>query len=392
MSPESKISKSTNKPKELLSTTLKHTNHKDKINKVQTVSESQVKSESKKGEKVSVDKDNKLLQNPAFTLASTASQVLPTEEMHGDNLKLKTKWLAKREKEISKQDKLLTQAKIKFNLLPQPEKSYNDTFTTSVKNTHILEKETASGQKHVTQKQPSQMSTHKINCSASKPLQKVPLSTDWQDKEENANVTEQIQNIPNPLTKDYDLSSADKQQRVCVFQTKTCVWDHIQYGLNRRRSDDVSVFFPTVSAHKLTFTKSVNSSKSVLNPRNAPVTISHQQFPVLQSSVQKPVLSSRFQNLSVLPYSPDIVTGYGETFCISSHSETLCEHALLKCRTSKPSSPSQGWQWYYRKYIDVQKGGIGGIAMLIGSYCVLSYVWRYPHIRTSIKGCIQVQE
>ncbi|KAK3529594.1 hypothetical protein QTP70_032014 [Hemibagrus guttatus] len=42
---------------------------------------------------------------------------------------------------------------------------------------------------------------------------------------------------------------------------------------------------------------------------------------------------------------------------------------------------NKGWQWYYRKYIDVQKGGIGGIAMLIGSYCVLSYIWHYPNIK-----------
>ncbi|XP_034165395.1 ATP synthase subunit f, mitochondrial isoform X2 [Pangasianodon hypophthalmus] len=94
------------------------------------------------------------------------------------------------------------------------------------------------------------------------------------------------------------------------------------------------------------------------------------------------------------------------------------ENLLTKCQTSKPSPQRQGlmtelrlgdvrlnelaswlgartpkspgeavsmfnkgWQWYYRKYIDVQKGGIGGIAMLIGSYCVLSYIWSYPHIK-----------
>lgn len=39
-----------------------------------------------------------------------------------------------------------------------------------------------------------------------------------------------------------------------------------------------------------------------------------------------------------------------------------------------------GWQWYYGKYINVQKGGIGGIAMLLAGYCVLSYIWSYPHL------------
>lgn len=39
-----------------------------------------------------------------------------------------------------------------------------------------------------------------------------------------------------------------------------------------------------------------------------------------------------------------------------------------------------GWQWYYRRYIDVKKGGVGGVAMLLAGYCVLSYTWNYPHI------------
>ena len=49
------------------------------------------------------------------------------------------------------------------------------------------------------------------------------------------------------------------------------------------------------------------------------------------------------------------------------------EFPLLSCASS-------GWQWYYRRYIDVRKGGVGGLGMLLAGYCVLSYVWSYPHI------------
>ena len=45
-----------------------------------------------------------------------------------------------------------------------------------------------------------------------------------------------------------------------------------------------------------------------------------------------------------------------------------------------PSAGVPGWRWYYRRYIDVRKGGIGGVSMLLAGYCVLSYVWSYPHI------------
>ncbi|CAL8300995.1 unnamed protein product [Lota lota] len=39
----------------------------------------------------------------------------------------------------------------------------------------------------------------------------------------------------------------------------------------------------------------------------------------------------------------------------------------------------RGWLWYYRRYMDVRKGGIGGVSMLLAGYCVLSYVWSHPH-------------
>lgn len=42
---------------------------------------------------------------------------------------------------------------------------------------------------------------------------------------------------------------------------------------------------------------------------------------------------------------------------------------------------NSGWQWYYRRYIDVRKGGVGGVAMLLAGYCILGYTWHYPHIK-----------
>lgn len=58
----------------------------------------------------------------------------------------------------------------------------------------------------------------------------------------------------------------------------------------------------------------------------------------------------------------------------------------LACKT--PSHPrdvvdmvQRGWHWYYRKYIDVKKGGVGGLGMLFAGYCVLSYIWSYHHIK-----------
>uniref|UniRef100_A0A8C7MV17 Uncharacterized protein n=1 Tax=Oncorhynchus kisutch TaxID=8019 RepID=A0A8C7MV17_ONCKI len=32
-------------------------------------------------------------------------------------------------------------------------------------------------------------------------------------------------------------------------------------------------------------------------------------------------------------------------------------------------------------YIDVRKGGLGGVAMLLAGYCIHSYTCSYPHIK-----------
>ncbi|XP_077396526.1 ATP synthase F(0) complex subunit f, mitochondrial [Festucalex cinctus] len=45
------------------------------------------------------------------------------------------------------------------------------------------------------------------------------------------------------------------------------------------------------------------------------------------------------------------------------------------------SAIRRGNQRYYTKYIDVKKGSLGGVAMVLVGYMVLSYVWEYDHIK-----------
>ncbi|KAG9343021.1 hypothetical protein JZ751_015239 [Albula glossodonta] len=44
------------------------------------------------------------------------------------------------------------------------------------------------------------------------------------------------------------------------------------------------------------------------------------------------------------------------------------------------NSVRRGHDKYYNKYINVKKGGIGGVAMLLAGYVILSYVWEYDHL------------
>ncbi|XP_074967514.1 mitochondrial nucleoid-associated protein 1 [Phalacrocorax aristotelis] len=41
----------------------------------------------------------------------------------------------------------------------------------------------------------------------------------------------------------------------------------------------------------------------------------------------------------------------------------------------------KAWNSYYNKYINVKRGGLAGISMLLAGYCLLSYGWNYQHIK-----------
>ncbi|KAK6481660.1 ATP synthase subunit f [Huso huso] len=45
------------------------------------------------------------------------------------------------------------------------------------------------------------------------------------------------------------------------------------------------------------------------------------------------------------------------------------------------SAVRRGHDRFYNKYINVKRGGIGGVAMLLTGYVVLSYIWEYDHIK-----------
>lgn len=354
----SKTAKITNKTKQTQTTTFKQSSNKDKTNNINTDTKlkyptfqanlkSPVKSNSKKVAEVSAQRE--FVRNNSFTLASTASGVPTTEGMNTDTLKPKTKWLAKREQEMSRRTKLQTRTKIAF--------TKNEMYKRQIKDTHLLEKGINSGQKKLTDiNLTSKLTTSRINCSTLDPLQRVSSPADGQAMQSmttckaNANVSEQVDS-PRPLTDEYTLGLCVKGHGVSVFKTKTCVWDHIKHGLDKRRHDSVPVLFPRVSAHNVSSTKCVNTSESALkhhtgNDQNTTMKNSPVQFPVFQTSVQRPVkdmLSSRVQNISAMAYSPEMATGYGGTFFVSSRSEMSSnENVLTKCQTSRPLPQSQG--------------------------------------------------
>lgn len=69
------------------------------------------------------------------------------------------------------------------------------------------------------------------------------------------------------------------------------------------------------------------------------------------------------------------------------YSTNLCSILIFQyeCVLSPPTpTPTPGHDRYYNKYINVKKGGIGGVAMLLVGYVAMSYLWEYDHISMTL--------
>uniref|UniRef100_A0A803SVE5 ATP synthase F(0) complex subunit f, mitochondrial n=1 Tax=Anolis carolinensis TaxID=28377 RepID=A0A803SVE5_ANOCA len=52
----------------------------------------------------------------------------------------------------------------------------------------------------------------------------------------------------------------------------------------------------------------------------------------------------------------------------------------LATRDYTPLGIARGYDRFVAKYIDVRRGGIGGIAMMLTGYVIISYIWNYKHL------------
>ncbi|XP_041076801.1 uncharacterized protein C17orf80 homolog [Polyodon spathula] len=169
--------------------------------------------------------------------------------------------------------------------------------------------------------------------------------------------------------------------------TKTNVWDHIRENFCSRNYDLVS--------------------------RKGNAGTSERAIPVLSQSLSKaagsdltarglewlPELYSGYQGIgfSMLPVKPS--PWHVDRPCLPAQDARqvpLAERRLMEVKlgelpawlgsrdlqpTTGLAAVHRGWQRYYSKYIDVKKGGAGGVAMLLAAYCVLSYSWNYQYLK-----------
>ncbi|XP_067225250.1 uncharacterized protein si:dkey-21c1.4 isoform X2 [Chanodichthys erythropterus] len=414
MAPVAQPKKSVKAPKELGAVTSRQKIHRKTTTDV--IFDERLTSKSRRKEEI--HNANSLLTNTEVKVSS--SETLDMERP-------KSKWLAKRQRELERLQLLVPVSKKPSSPTSlskhEGDKSFSEISKGPNQGTSQSNGKSTKGIKKMAPlSEQLSITTSKINPPGFVPatLKNSSLASECSVQHENpklktkVHILEELERLTNSQNKNFDLVSRAKEHKAHAFFTsKTSVWDHINYSLYYKRSYNPFVPYPIIETSK-------DSALETMQQSNKPETaVTKVAFPSLTVSetINQPaddILNSRLQGVRSLSCSSE--TAYRTSTAplgsyaneniwkkdrfpgASSQSEVpLVQRKLGDVRLNElgvwlaartPVSPGeivtmlkQGWQWYYRKYIDARRGGIGGISMLLTGYCVLCYIWSYPHLK-----------
>ncbi|XP_067286422.1 mitochondrial nucleoid-associated protein 1 [Pseudorasbora parva] len=419
MAPVAQTKNSIQAPKELSSTTSRQKIHK-KTNDV--IFDKRLTSKSKKKDDIS-----------NADILFTSSDVKVSSESV-DMERPKSKWLAKRQRELERLQLLVPVLNNPSNPTSLFKQDGDKSFCEISKRPNQgTSQNNGKGTKGKTKPKKAPLSEQlaitksKINTPGFVPaiLKNSSLPSECNVQHENPKLKtkvyflEELERLPNSQNKNIDLVSRAKDHKAhAFFISKTSVWDHINYSLYYKRSDNLYVPYPIIE----TFKDSALEISAMQQSNNRETVVTKVAFPPSLASPEtiyqpaEDILHSRLQGVRQLSSSPERVTAYNRiqfsSVPLGSYakeniwkkdqfpgpaSQSEVQQKLGDVRLKElgvwlaartPVSPreivtmlKQGWQWYYRKYIDVRRGGIGGISMLLTGYCVLCYIWSYPHLK-----------
>lgn len=377
------------------------------------------------------------LHNAESPLSSTKVKVSSSETL--DTERPKSKWLAKRQKELERLQLLVpdSQKPSKPTSLSEHagDKSFCEISKGPDQGTSQTNGKSTRGKKKLKMAQLSeQLSITKgeINSTGSVPAKSSSVPRECIVEFKNPKLKprvkclEEIERCAKSQNKEFDLISGAKEHKALpIFTSKTSVWDHISYSLYYKRSFNLFVPYPVLQTSKdsAVETKEISTMRQSEKLATALIKVSIAPSPVLsETNIRQPAedtLNSRLQGVRSLSWAPEMKTDCSRIqlstvplgCCANediwmknqlSGPSTSCKVPLFRRKfgdvrlnelglwlgARAPVSPGeivnmfkQGWQWYYRKYIDVRRGGVGGISMLLTGYCVLCYIWNYTHLK-----------
>ncbi|XP_016335744.1 uncharacterized protein LOC107684086 isoform X2 [Sinocyclocheilus anshuiensis] len=366
----------------------------------------------------------------ADSLHTTTEVKVPSAQTRNTE-RPKSTWLTKRQKELERLQLLVTVSKKPSNSTSlsnnEGDKSFCEISKRPKQGTSQSNGKGTKGKKKLEMAPLSEhlsITKSKINTPGFVPAILKNCSVQHEKPKLKVNFLEELERL-NSQNKDCDLVSSAKEHKAhTFFLSKTSVWEHINDSLYYKRSY-MFVPYPTMetSEDSSLETNAISIVQQSNKPETAVTKVAIPTSPTLtETFIHQPtedILNSRLQGIRILSWSPEIVTTCKRTqFSTEPLGSYANECIWIKDQSAGPAAQSevpvvqrklgdvrlnelsvwlgartpvspreivtmlkQGWQWYYRKYIDVRRGGIGGISMLLTGYCVLCYIWNYPYLK-----------
>ncbi|XP_051771458.1 uncharacterized protein si:dkey-21c1.4 isoform X3 [Ctenopharyngodon idella] len=310
MAPVAQPVKSIQAPKELSATTSRQKIHRKTTNDV--IFDERLTSKSRRKE--DTHNANSLLTNTEVKVSS--SETLDMERP-------KSKWLAKRQREVERLQLLVPVSKKPSNPTSlskhEGDKSFSEISKGPNQGTSQSNGKSTKGKKKMAPL-PEQLSiiTSKINTPGfvPAPLKNSRLASECNVQHENPKLKtkvhflEELERLTNSQNKNFDLVSRAKEDKAHAFFTsKTSVWDHINYSLYYKRSYNPFVPYPIIETSK-------DSALETMQQSNKPETaVTKVAFPslTLSETIHQPaedILNSRLQDIRSLSCSSETVTAY----------------------------------------------------------------------------------
>lgn len=354
MAPVAQPKKSTQAPKELSATTTRQKIHKKtaatEINNV--IFDETLTSKGRRKE------DN---HNADSLLTTTEVKVPSAETLNTE--RPKSKWIAKRQKELERLQLLVPVSKKPSHPTSLSDNERDKSFCEISKRPNQGTSQ-CNGKSNKDKKKPKMaplseqlsITKSKINTPGFVPaiLKNSCLPSECTAQHEHpklkikANFLEELERL-NSQNKNFDLESRAKEHKAhTFFSSKTSVWDHISESLYYKRSY-LFVPYPIMETSKDSSmeTKEISDVQQSNKPETAVTKVVVPPSPTLSGKVihqpAEDILNSRIQGVRSLSWSPEIVIAYNR---IQFSTEPLGSYAnesiWMKAQSAGPANQSEG--------------------------------------------------
>lgn len=352
MAPAAQPKKSTQAPKEPSATTTRQKIHKKtaatEINNV--IFDETLTSKGRRKE------DN---HNADSLLTTTEVKVPSAETLNTE--RPKSKWIAKRQKELERLQLLVPVSKKPSDPTSLSDNKRDKSFRESSKRPNQGTSQ-SNGKSTKDKKKPKMVplseqlsiTKSKINTPGFVPaiLKNSSLPSECTAQHENPKLKIKVNFLEERerLNKNFAQESRAKDHKAhTFFSSKTSVWDHISDSLYYKRSYNLFVSYPIMETSKDSSveTKEISDVQQSNKPETAVTKVAVPPSPTLSGKVihqpAEDILNSRSQSVRSLSWSPEIVTAYNRIhFSTEPLGSYANESIWMKDRSAGPANQSEG--------------------------------------------------